>query len=158
MPPVAAVPVIRTNGKTARDAYMRPLQTCRKYHINTKYCNNKKCHPVGAVIDRPGKPPGKSTLRANCTGSPLQPNRQIASTTRFPGGVGSPRPTGQRPNHCPIIKMCPQSGHTKSELSTLNSPLCAQAQKPLLPDHSGSRGFALFTHRRQSCPAPWPAQ
>ena len=31
MPPVAANPANRPNGKTARDAYMRPLQTCRKW-------------------------------------------------------------------------------------------------------------------------------
>ena len=30
MPPVAAIPVMQYNGQTARDAYMRPLQTCRK--------------------------------------------------------------------------------------------------------------------------------
>ena len=30
MPPVAAIPANRSNGQTARDAYMRPLQTCRK--------------------------------------------------------------------------------------------------------------------------------
>ena len=32
---------------------MRPLQTCRKYHIITEYGDNKIHHPVGAVIDRP---------------------------------------------------------------------------------------------------------
>ncbi|WP_308000255.1 hypothetical protein, partial [uncultured Gemmiger sp.] len=31
MPPVAANPANRPDGQTARDAYMRPLQTCRKY-------------------------------------------------------------------------------------------------------------------------------
>ena len=31
MPPVAAARILRYNGKTARDAYMRPLQTCRKF-------------------------------------------------------------------------------------------------------------------------------
>ncbi len=33
MPPVATAPVMRTNGQTARDAYMRPLQTYRKFAI-----------------------------------------------------------------------------------------------------------------------------
>ena len=41
MPPVAAAPTNRPNGQTARDAYMRPLQTCRKYRIITEFCNNK---------------------------------------------------------------------------------------------------------------------
>ena len=31
MPPVAITPSIRFNGQTARDASMRPLQTCRKF-------------------------------------------------------------------------------------------------------------------------------
>ena len=31
MPPVAAVPANQSNGQTARDAFMRPLQTCRKF-------------------------------------------------------------------------------------------------------------------------------
>ena len=48
MPPVAAKPIMRYNGQTARDAYMRPLQTCRKRPIITGYCNNKIHHPVGA--------------------------------------------------------------------------------------------------------------
>ena len=57
-------------GQTARDAYMRPLQTCRKYHLTTEYCINKIHHPVGAVIDRPPQPsrqcnlPGKPRGRA----------------------------------------------------------------------------------------------
>ena len=48
MPPVATAPVMRYTGQTARDASMRPLQTCRKYHIITEYGNNKIHHPVGA--------------------------------------------------------------------------------------------------------------
>ena len=60
MPPVAAARILRYIGKTARDAFMRPLQTCRKYHIITEYCGNKIHHAVGAVIDRPRSHPGKS--------------------------------------------------------------------------------------------------
>ena len=48
MPPVAANPVMQPIGQTARDAYMRPLQTCRKRPIITGYCNNKIHHSVGA--------------------------------------------------------------------------------------------------------------
>ena len=48
MPPVATAPVMRYTGQTARDASMRPLQTCRKYHIITEYGDNKIHHPVGA--------------------------------------------------------------------------------------------------------------
>ena len=48
MPPVAAIPVTQHNGSTARDATMRPLQTCRKYRTVTGCCNNKIHHPVGA--------------------------------------------------------------------------------------------------------------
>ena len=33
MPPVAAARILRYIGQTARDAYMRPLQTSRKYEI-----------------------------------------------------------------------------------------------------------------------------
>ena len=33
MPPAAAIPIMRYTGQTARDAYMRPLQTCRKFAI-----------------------------------------------------------------------------------------------------------------------------
>ena len=57
MPPVAAIPANRPNGQTARDAYMRPLQTCRKYHVITEYGGNKIHHAVGAVIDRPRSHP-----------------------------------------------------------------------------------------------------
>ena len=39
---------------------MRPLQTCREYHVITEYCGNKIHHAVGAVIDRPRSHPGKS--------------------------------------------------------------------------------------------------
>ena len=60
MPPVAAIPANRPNGKTARDAYMRPLQTCRKYHVITEYGGNKIHHAVGAVIDRPRNYPGNA--------------------------------------------------------------------------------------------------
>ena len=74
MPPVAITRALRYNGQTARNGQDRSLQTCRKYHIITEYCGNKIHHPVGAVIDRP---------------------RNFAATARFPGGVGSPRPTGQ---------------------------------------------------------------
>ena len=31
MPPAAAIPSNQPNGQTARDAFMRPLQTCRKF-------------------------------------------------------------------------------------------------------------------------------
>ncbi len=31
MPPAAAIPANQPNGQTARDAFMRPLQTCRKW-------------------------------------------------------------------------------------------------------------------------------
>ena len=78
MPPVAAARTLRYIGKTARDASMRPLQTCRKYHIITEYGGNKIHHAVGAVIDRPRSHPGNATYRVNRTGeqcSPLQPNR-----------------------------------------------------------------------------------
>ena len=33
MPPVATILVMQPNGQTARDAYMRPLQTYRKFAI-----------------------------------------------------------------------------------------------------------------------------
>ena len=57
---------------------MRPLQTCRKYHIITEYGGNKIHHPVGAVIDRPRSHPGNATYRVNRTG------RIYASPTNLP--------------------------------------------------------------------------
>ena len=48
MPPVAAIPVIQPNGQTARDAYMRPLQTRRKYRTITGLCGNNNHCAVGA--------------------------------------------------------------------------------------------------------------
>ena len=39
---------------------MRPLQTCRKYHVITEYGGNKIHHAVGAVIDRPRNYPGNA--------------------------------------------------------------------------------------------------
>ena len=48
MPPVAAIPVIQPNGQTARDAYMRPLQTRRKYRTITGLCGNNNHCSVGA--------------------------------------------------------------------------------------------------------------
>ena len=41
MPPVAAARTLRYIEKTARDAYMRPLQICRKYRIIPEYCNKQ---------------------------------------------------------------------------------------------------------------------
>ena len=48
MPPVAAIPAIQPNGKNARDAYMRPLQTRRKYRTITGLCGNSNHCLVGA--------------------------------------------------------------------------------------------------------------
>ena len=45
MPPVAATPAMRTNGQTPRDAFMRPLQTCRKYRTITGLRNSKNTPP-----------------------------------------------------------------------------------------------------------------
>ena len=72
MPPVAAVPILRYNGKTARDAYMRPLQTCRKFAFPQLLLTFRLF--VGNGLDRSGR---------------------FAITAHLHGGVGSPRPTGQ---------------------------------------------------------------
>ena len=45
MPPVAAIPANRPAGQTARDATMRPLQTCRKYQSITGLCGDKNQPP-----------------------------------------------------------------------------------------------------------------
>ena len=37
MPPVAIARILRCNGQPARDAYMRPLQTCRKFVFSPLY-------------------------------------------------------------------------------------------------------------------------
>ena len=78
MPPVATARILRTTGKTPRDAFMRPLQTYRKSHIQ-----HKIHHPVGAVIDRPCSHPINETQRVNATGeqcSPLQAKGKFAPT------------------------------------------------------------------------------
>ena len=41
MPPVAAVPVMRYHGQTARNGQDRSLQTCREYRIIPEYCNKQ---------------------------------------------------------------------------------------------------------------------
>ena len=46
MPPVAATPAMQYNGQTPRDAYMRPLQTCRQICTTRKTAglgNKKHC-------------------------------------------------------------------------------------------------------------------
>ena len=43
MPPVAAIPVMRYNGETARDAYMRPLQSCPKKGFCGRGSTKKAC-------------------------------------------------------------------------------------------------------------------
>ena len=42
MPPVAAIPTTQLNGQTARDAYMRPLQTCRYFPAIAKIYGCRK--------------------------------------------------------------------------------------------------------------------
>ena len=76
MPPVAAIPVMRYNGQTPRDAYMRPLQTCRKRRTITGLRGNKNIpHRRGGALPRP------------------RPNGNCDITGKPHGGVGSPRPT-----------------------------------------------------------------
>ena len=72
MPPAAADPANRPNGQTARDAFMRPLQTCRKFVFSQLYLTFRLF--VGNGLDRSGR---------------------FAATAHLHGGVGSPRPTRQ---------------------------------------------------------------
>ena len=72
MPPVAADPAMQHNGQTARDAFMRPLQTCRKFAFFQFLLASRLF--VGNGLDRSGR---------------------FAATAHLHGGVESPRPTGQ---------------------------------------------------------------
>ena len=49
MPPVAANPVNLPNGQTARDAYMRPLQTRREFPVIAKFCVYRQIPRRGGV-------------------------------------------------------------------------------------------------------------
>ena len=71
-----------------------------------RFCGNAKItgQSVGAVIDRPGNHPDKSTCRANFTGercSPLQPTGQICAnrTISRRGGVTPPYIAIKYPHH-----------------------------------------------------------
>ena len=95
MPPGAAIPVIQPNGQTARDAYMRPLQTYRKYRTITGLCNSNHCS-VGA-----GQAP-PATLRlqqhnGSFVGAAYMP--PVAACRTFPphpARSAPPSPTGGR--------------------------------------------------------------
>ena len=52
----AAVPVMQPTGQTARDAYMRSLQTCRKFAFPQLYLTSRLF--VGNGLDRSGQPCG----------------------------------------------------------------------------------------------------
>ena len=130
MPPVAAARILRYNGKTARDAYMRPLQTCRKFAFFQL----------------------SLTFRL-FVGRGLDPSLPFCDYRQIPRRGGSPRPTGQykpsrgRGGACPardimatqklrglcqiFIKMCPRSGHSLSKLSTLHSKRAPRTRKKI---------------------------
>ena len=90
---------------------MRPLQTCRKYHIVTEYCNNKIHHPVGAVIDRPGNFASAAHFPVGwghpARGFEVTPTYRVNRTKGFPlWGKLSPQVTdeGATAGHSPLIR------------------------------------------------------
>ena len=102
-----------------------------------------------------------ATQRENRTGeqcSPLQPNQQIASTARFLGGVGSPRPTGQqkalprdftakqkRGGHCPASFFIKRRRKTERLAVSCNETEPTPLQADALPsDPAGRSGIPLL--------------
>ena len=96
MPPAAATPIMRYNGQTARDAFMRPLQTHRKSAFYPSLLAFRQF--VGDGLDRSGR---------------------FSATAKFPGGVGHPalhRKT--RLSHCFYPRVCAIIyGNTKKEVT-----------------------------------------
>ena len=67
MPPVAAARKTQPNEQTPRDAYMRPLQTCRKRRTITGLRGNKNIPTVGAGHCPARDPTIIAIFRANRT-------------------------------------------------------------------------------------------
>ena len=91
MPPVAATPAMQYNGQTPRDAYMRPLQTCRQICTTRKtawraikfiaprfYGKTKTRRPLPRLVFHKKKEKNRTSCRF------LQRNGTHPSTSRCP--------------------------------------------------------------------------
>ena len=81
---VAAIPVMRTNGQTARTGQDRPLQTCRKRRTITGLRGNKNIpHRRGGALPRP-RPNGNCDITGKSHGThlcvPYKPDGNLHST------------------------------------------------------------------------------
>ena len=143
MPPVAAIPVIQPNGQTARDAYMRPLQTYRKYRTITGLCNSNH-YSVGAGQ----APPAVLRLQqhnGSFVGAAYMPT--VAACRTFPphpARSAPPSPTGGR--LAATKKRAAPSGRHAVILSCFSA-----APLPRPSARANRRGSARHPGRRRRC-------